>query len=81
MVTTRILRLSYALAILTCVVLYRCQREAAWAITNMTLEASTPQLGSLLGAGALKPYLALLDGPDTRTTLVVLDGLANLLKV
>ncbi|XP_077302768.1 importin subunit alpha-1-like [Arctopsyche grandis] len=58
----------------------KCQREAAYAISNLALEGSLPQLGSLLHAGALKPYIALLAGPDVKTTMVVLDGLSSLLK-
>lgn len=32
-------------------------------------------------SNALKPYMDLMSGPDVRTIIVVLDGLASLLKV
>ncbi|XP_049883840.1 importin subunit alpha-1-like [Pectinophora gossypiella] len=58
----------------------KCQKEAAWAITNVCLGGTPEQLDTLLSAGFLEPYCALLAAPDQRALTVVLDGLAHLLQ-
>jgi hypothetical protein len=63
------------------VVCGRCQKEAAWAITNLCLGGAAPHLDALLAAGCLEPYCALLSAPDHKAVSIVLDGLTNLLQV
>ncbi|KAL4720560.1 hypothetical protein ACJJTC_013576 [Scirpophaga incertulas] len=56
----------------------KCQKEAAWAITNLCLGGAPEQLDCLLAAGFLEPYCALLSSPDHKAVTVVLEGLTNL---
>lgn len=62
-------------------VIFRSQKEAAWAITNLCLGGTPEQLDSLISAGFLEPYCSLLTSKDHKAITVVLDGLTNLLQV
>lgn len=59
----------------------RCQKEAAWAITNLCMGGTPAQLEALVSVGFIEPYCALLNSPDNRAIVVVLEGLTNLLQV
>ncbi|XP_046443845.1 importin subunit alpha-5-like isoform X3 [Daphnia pulex] len=59
---------------------FKCQKEAAWAITNITLGGNVEQIALLRQFGVIAPLCALLEAKeDSKTILVVLDGLANIL--
>ncbi|CAG4967494.1 unnamed protein product [Colias eurytheme] len=57
-----------------------CQKEAAWAITNLCLGGSPAQLDALVASGFLEPYCNLLESPDHRAIIVVLEGITNLMQ-
>lgn len=59
---------------------YKSQKEAAWAITNLTSGGSVQQLAHLVQMGVLTPFCNLLVSKDWKTVLVVLDGLTNILQ-
>ncbi|XP_014479013.1 PREDICTED: importin subunit alpha [Dinoponera quadriceps] len=58
----------------------KAQKEAAWAVTNLTSGGSYQQLADLVQAGVLPPLCNLLAAKDWSTTVVVLDGLTNILN-
>ncbi|XP_046445347.1 importin subunit alpha-5-like [Daphnia pulex] len=61
---------------------FECQKEAAWAITNITLGGTVEQIALLRQFGVIPPLCALLEAKeDSKTILVVLEGLANILAV
>lgn len=55
------------------------QREAVWAITNLTSGGSVQHLAQLVQSGVLSPFCNLLESKDWNTVIVILDGLANIL--
>ncbi|KAG7295625.1 hypothetical protein JYU34_021901 [Plutella xylostella] len=57
-----------------------CQKEAAWAITNLCLGGAPAQLDRLFAVQFLEPYTRLLASADHRAAAVVLDGLTHLLQ-
>lgn len=59
---------------------FKSQREAAWALTNLTSGGSTEQILSLCEQGVLKPLCDLLTARDERLLMVVLDGITNILS-
>lgn len=59
---------------------FRCQKEAAWAVTNFTSGGSIEQLSVLVGHGFVGSMCDLLAAKDSKTVLVILDGLSNLLQ-
>ncbi|XP_032666865.1 importin subunit alpha [Odontomachus brunneus] len=58
----------------------KTQKEAAWAVTNLTSGGSIQQLANLVQANALPSLCNLLDTKDWGITIVVLDGLSNILQ-
>ncbi|RZC42161.1 importin subunit alpha-5 [Asbolus verrucosus] len=58
---------------------FKSQKEAAWAVTNFTSGGTPAQLAQLVEMGALKPMCNLLNSKDSKTIIVVLDGLNNIL--
>jgi len=58
---------------------FKAQKEAAWAVTNLTSGGTVQQIIQLCGEGVLKPFCDLLVAKDDKTVNVVLDGLANIL--
>lgn len=60
---------------------FKAQREAVWAITNITSGGTLEQAGELLKIPDFWPsYLNLLASTDSRTVIVVLNGLQNLFR-
>lgn len=59
---------------------FKSQKEAAWAITNLTSGGTVPQLALLVQLGVLTPFCNLLESKDWKCVLVVLDGLSNILN-
>lgn len=60
---------------------FRSQKEAAWAVTNLTSGGSTQQLATIVQAGVLFYLCDLLNCKEWKTVIVVLDGLQNILAV
>lgn len=59
---------------------FSTQREAAWAVTNMTISGSKPQIQLLVDSGVVEPMCNLLTARDVQIVQVLLDGLTNLFK-
>lgn len=57
---------------------FKSQKEAAWAVTNLTTSGSVQQLAHLVELGVLAPFCNLLEAKDWKTIIVVLDGLTNI---
>ncbi|XP_046643251.1 importin subunit alpha-like [Daphnia pulicaria] len=59
---------------------FKCQKKAARAITNITLNGTVEQIALLRQFDVIPPLCALLEAKeDSKTILIVLDGLANIL--
>lgn len=60
---------------------FKAQREAVWCITNITSGGSTEQVIRLIEQYPIvKPYCDLLSSKDSRTLMVVIQGLQSLFK-
>ncbi|CAG2183328.1 unnamed protein product, partial [Oppiella nova] len=57
------------------------QREAAWAVSNMTISGNKQQISFLVDQGVIEPLCALLSVKDVQVVQVVLDALMNVLKM
>ena len=51
---------------------FKAQKEAAWAVTNLTSGGSVEQIVSLCQAGVLRPFCDLMAAKDEKTVAVVL---------
>lgn len=60
---------------------FKAQKEAAWAVSNFTVGGTGEQVSYLIEQGAIPAMCKLLDCKDSTTTQVILDGLANMLKL
>ncbi|CAD5113035.1 DgyrCDS2235 [Dimorphilus gyrociliatus] len=60
---------------------YQTQKEAAWAISNLTISGRPEQVGVVVEAGVLPPFCKLLTVKDPQVIQVVLDGINNILKM
>ena len=60
---------------------FRTMKEAAWAVSNFTVGGTPEQVSYLIQNGAIPHMCNLLDCKDTTTIQVILDGLANVLKM
>lgn len=60
---------------------YKAQKEAVWAITNLTAGGNLQQVVTIIQAGALKPLCDLLVVKETKIVTVILDAILNILQV
>ena len=60
---------------------YKAQREAVWAIKNLTAGGTIEQIVYIVTAGALKPLCDLLVVKETEMVTMILDTLINILNV
>merc|ERR1711893_102223 len=58
---------------------FKAQKEAAWAVTNLTSGGTVEQIIILCQHGVMKPFCDLLGARDDKTVSVVLDGICNIL--
>lgn len=59
---------------------FKAQKEAAWAVTNLTSGGTIEQIIVMCHHGVLKPFCDLLSARDEKTVSVVLDGISNILQ-
>lgn len=59
---------------------FQTQKEAAWAISNLTISGNKAQVSYLVEQGVIAPFCQLLSCRDTQVVQVVLDGINNILK-
>ncbi|XP_044290306.1 importin subunit alpha-3 isoform X2 [Varanus komodoensis] len=57
------------------------QKEAAWAISNLTISGRKDQVAYLIQQNVIPPFCNLLTVKDAQVVQVVLDGLSNILKM
>ena len=60
---------------------FQTQKEAAWAISNLTISGNKAQVSYLVEQGVIPPFCHLLSCKDTQVVQVVLDGINNVLKL
>ena len=60
---------------------FQTQKEAAWAISNMTISGNKDQVSRLIQFGVIEPFCELLSCKDVQVLQVVLDGINNMLKL
>ena len=58
---------------------FKVQKEAVWVITNYTSGGSLDHILYLLHCNVLEPLCKMLDVQDTKTVMVALDGMRNIL--
>jgi len=58
---------------------FKAQKEAAWALSNITSGGSLDQIAAIANVGALEALCGLLSCRDSKTHLVLLDGISNIL--
>ncbi|ETN75728.1 Armadillo/beta-catenin-like repeat protein [Necator americanus] len=57
------------------------QKEAAWAVSNVTISGRPDQVEQMVNCGVIRPFCALLDCKEPQIIQVVLDGINNILKM
>ena len=60
---------------------FKSQKEAVWAVTNLTSGGSVEQISVLVQSGALPPLCDLINSKDSKLLLVILDGIRKILEV
>jgi len=60
---------------------FEIQKESAWALSNITSSGNEQQIKYLVNQGVISPLCDLLRCNSTKTILVVLEGLENILQV
>jgi importin subunit alpha-2 len=58
---------------------FRCQKEAAWVVTNILAGGNAQQLMELCQLDVIGPLCALLKSQEPRFVSIILDALATLL--
>ncbi|XP_071749591.1 uncharacterized protein [Lepeophtheirus salmonis] len=59
---------------------FKAQKEAAWAVSNLTSCGSTEQAIVLLQTGVMKPLFDLLNTKDALMVVVIIDSLTNVMN-
>ncbi len=60
---------------------FQTQKEAAWAISNLTISGKKEQVQVVVKDGVIPPFCHLLSVKDPQVIQVVLDGIHNILKM
>lgn len=60
---------------------YKSQKEACWAVTNLTSGGSVEQIVQIVQSGCLKPLCDLLNVKEAKIIQVILDAFKNILSV
>lgn len=60
---------------------FQTQKEAAWAISNLTIGGNKDQVARLIQEGVIPPFCDLLTCKDVQVVQVVLDGISNMLRM
>lgn len=60
---------------------FQTQKEAAWAISNLTISGNRDQVARLVQEGVIAPFCNLLSCKDAQVIQVILDGINNMLKL
>ncbi|XP_002165850.1 importin subunit alpha-1 isoform X1 [Hydra vulgaris] len=58
---------------------FKVQKETVWVITNYTSGGSVEQIVQLINAGVIAPLCRMLTTQDSKTTMVALDAVNNIL--
>ena len=59
---------------------FKAQKEAVWAVTNLTAGGTIEQISLLVFCGVIPPLCDLLTSKDADVLIVILEALANILK-
>lgn len=59
---------------------FQTQKEAAWAVSNVTISGKPEHVLYMVNCNVITPFCSLLNIRDTQIIQVVLDGLQNILK-
>ena len=60
---------------------FKSQKEACWAITNLTSGGNVEQVVLAVQAGILKPLIDLLSVKDSKIIMVILEAIGNIMEV
>ena len=60
---------------------FQTQKEAAWAISNLSISGKKEQVLYVVSQGVLPPFCNLLGVKDAQVVSIVLDGIHNMLKI